>query len=111
VYAKSLARQFNGTFPTAAFQGGLDRALGDDGVRGMRHATAIREILERHPEFDLLRTRVDEFLESGIRPALRKLGEDPDLRVELKAVQRVFKLALTFEATDTLLADGVPRLR
>jgi len=107
VYAKGLNRQFRGAFPTAAFQGGLERALKNGGTRGMKRAKSIGQVLERHPEFDLLRTPVDEFLGKDIQPALRSLGDNPDFRVELKAVQRVFKLAPTFEATDALLADGI----
>ena len=44
--------------------------------------------------------------DDGIAPS-SAAGEDEQFRTELKAVQRVFKLAPTFEATDALLADGV----
>ncbi|MBI1853620.1 MAG: hypothetical protein HYR85_25055 [Planctomycetes bacterium] len=105
VYAKSLERQFREAFPTTAFAGGLERALGNGGARGLRHAEPLRRIIERHPEFDLLRTPVDEFLSKSLRAEFQGLAKDETFRLELKAVQRVFKLAPTFEATDALLAD------
>lgn len=107
VYAKTLERQFREAFPTAAFAGGLERALGNGGAHGLRHAEPLGRIIERHPEFDLLRTPVDEFLSKGIRGEFQGLAKDETFQLELKAVQRVFKLAPTFEATDSMLADGL----
>ena len=107
VYAKSLERQFREAFPTAAFSGGLERALRNGGARGMRHAELTHQIIETHPAFDLLRTSVDDFLNEGVNPELRGAVQEEGFRLELKAAQRVFKLAPTFEATDTLLADGL----
>jgi hypothetical protein len=37
-YAKTLERQFREAFPTAAFGGGLERALRNGGAHGIRHA-------------------------------------------------------------------------
>ena len=50
---------------------------------------------------------MDDFLKNGIHPDFRALAQDEDFRLEVKAVQRVFKLAPTFEATDALLADDL----
>lgn len=107
VYAKTLERQFREAFPTAAFGGGLERALGNGGTHGVRNAEVLGRIIERHPEFDLLRTPIDEFLSKGIRSEFQALAKEETFRLELKAVQRVFKLAPTFEATDAVLADGL----
>jgi hypothetical protein len=107
IYGKTLERQFREAFPTAAFAGGLERALSNDGARGMRHAETLVRIIDRHPEFDLLRTRIDEFLRDGIGAEFQALVKDETFRPELKAVQRVFKLAPTFEATAALLADDI----
>ncbi len=107
IYAKTLEREFREAFPTTAFAGGLSRALGNGGVRGIRHAEALGRIIERHPEFSLLRTPVDDFLSKRISAEFEGLAEDKTFRLELKAVQRVFKLAPTFEAADALLADGL----
>jgi hypothetical protein len=107
IYAKALERQFREAFPTAAFAGGLERALGTGGARGFHHAASLGQIIERYPEFDLLRTPVDEFLTKGVGTEFRGLAKDETFRLELKAVQRAFKLAPTFDATDALLADGL----
>ncbi|RPJ61520.1 MAG: hypothetical protein EHM23_06595, partial [Acidobacteria bacterium] len=107
LYGKTLERRFRDAFPTAAFAGGLERALHNGGAHGVRDPESLARIIERHPEFDLLSTPVDEFLSKGIRPELHSLARDESLRLELKAVQRVFKLTPTFDTTDTLLADGL----
>lgn len=106
LYAKTLDRQFREAFPTAAFAGGLERALASKQVRGIKHAKDLGQVIETQPDFDLLRTSVDEFVEKR-GGGLGALAKDPSFRVELKAVQRIFKLAPTFEATDTLLSDGL----
>ncbi|MFN7962436.1 MAG: neuraminidase-like domain-containing protein [Thermoanaerobaculia bacterium] len=103
LYARMLERQFREAFPTAAFAGGLERALATGGAAGLKHGQELGRILDRHPNFDLLRSPVDEFLDHQAGA----LGGNSSFRVELKAVQRVFKLAPSFEATDTLLADGL----
>ena len=50
---------------------------------------------------------MDDFLKNGIHPDFQALAKDETFRLEVKAVQRVFKLAPTFEATDALLADDL----
>ncbi len=107
VYGKTLERQFREAFPTTAFAGGLERALLNDAAHGLRRAQDIGRFLESHETFELLNTPVDDFLKNGIGPDFQALAEDEDFRLELKAVQRVFKLAPTFEATNVMLADGV----
>ncbi|HEU4854668.1 MAG TPA: neuraminidase-like domain-containing protein [Nitrosospira sp.] len=107
IYGKTLAREFRLAFPTTAFSGGLDRALNNGGARGMPHAEALSRFLDRNPEFELLNTPVDDFLKNSDRPGLQALADDESFRLELKAVQRVFKLVPTFEGTDALLADGL----
>lgn len=104
--AKMLDRQFREAFPTAAFAGGLERALAAGGAAGVKHARDLGRIIDRHAEFDLLRTSVDEFVKKR-GGELGALAKDQSFRTELKAVQRVFKLAPTFEATDALLSDGL----
>ncbi len=106
LYARMLERQFREAFPTAAFAGGLERALAARGTAGVKHAVDLQRIIDGHAEFDLLRTSVDEFLDKH-GDKLGAVAKDASFRAELKAVQRVFKLAPTFEATDALLADGL----
>lgn len=107
VYGSMLERQFREAFPTTAFSGGLTRALQNGGSRGLRNPRDLNRFLERYEQFELLQTPVDEFLDQNIDSDLRPLATNPDFRLEVKAVQRVFKLAPTFEATDALLADDL----
>ena len=110
VYGKALARQVQQAYPTMAFAGGLERALEDGEVPGLARGQALSGFLERHPEFDLVRTTVDDFLEAQHSRA-DTLALDDGFRHELKAVQRVHKLTGTFEATAALLANGVHSAR
>ncbi len=107
VYGRMLARRFREAFPTTAFAGGLERALGNGGAAGLRHAEALGRLLQRHEDLELLTMPLDDFLEKKLDPALRPLARDEAFRLELKAVQRVFKLAPSFAATDALLADDL----
>jgi hypothetical protein len=107
VYGKTLERQFREAFPTTAFAGGLERALSNGGTHGLRNADDLSRFLQRHENFELLNTPVDDFLKNNIPSDFQPIAKDEDFRLELKAVQRVFKLAPTFEATDAMLADGV----
>lgn len=105
VFGKMLEREFRGAFPTAAFAGGLERALNNGGSKGLKQGRQINRFLERNENFELLNTPVDDFLNGNSEndPA----GGDVEFRQELKAVQRVFKLAPSFEATDELLAENL----
>ena len=100
---KNLERQFREAFPTTAFSARLERSLSNGGPRGLKHGEVLSQLLEQHVEFDLLHTRVDDFLDNNPRSEFEVLG----FREELQGVQRVFKLAPTFAATDALLADGL----
>ncbi|MEY9325819.1 hypothetical protein AB7M37_004885 [Sinorhizobium fredii] len=103
-YARSLERQFRQAFPTAAFAGALQKALENGEAKALRHARTLSHIIDRHPEFDLHRTPIDSFLDGS---GLGNAAHDPDLRAELKAVQRLFKFAPRFETTHALLRDGI----
>ena len=107
LYAGQLERRFREAFPTAAFAGGLARALRNGGTHGFEHAAPLQRFLDDHEDFELLTTHIDEFLDKQARPAHRAAARTEGFRRELKATQRVFKLAPRFEATDALLADGV----
>ncbi|MDN3514337.1 MAG: neuraminidase-like domain-containing protein [Candidatus Brocadia sp.] len=107
VYGKMLERQFREAFPTTAFTGGLERALHNGGTYGLRQGQALSQFLDRHETFEFLNTPVDDFLKKSVHPDFQVLAKDETFRLELKAVQRVFKLAPTFEATDALLADDL----
>ena len=107
VYGRMLERQFREAFPTTAFAGGLERALSNGGAHGLRHAEALNGLLARHADFELLNTPVDDFLKNSVFPDIQAFANEESFRLEVKAVQRVFKLAPTFEATDALLGDDL----
>jgi hypothetical protein len=107
VYGRMLERRFREAFPTTAFTGGLERALQNGGAHGLKNAGVLGSFLDRHENFELLNTPVDDFLKNHLHREFRALGKDETFKLELKAVQRVFKLAPTFAATDALLADDL----
>ncbi len=107
IYGKALERQFREAFPSASFAGGLDRALSNGGVHGIRRAKDVQGFLAQHPDFELLSTPIDTFLDNGVQPASAELAADDDFRRELKAIQRVFKLVPNFDGTETLRTDGI----
>ena len=107
VYGKTLERQFREAFPTTAFAGGLERALKNGGAHGLRQAEALDRFLAHHENFELLNTPVDDFLNNNIRSEFQLLAKDEGFRLELKAVQRVFKLAPDLRGDRALLADGL----
>lgn len=106
-YGRALARQLREAFPTAAFAGELGRAMRGGQPRGLRHGQRLATFLDGHADFDLLHTRIDEYLERSVRAELRADVAEPGFRGELLAVQRIFKLAPTYEVTDALLSEGV----
>jgi Tc toxin complex TcA C-terminal TcB-binding domain/Neuraminidase-like domain/Salmonella virulence plasmid 28.1kDa A protein len=107
VYGKMLDRQFREAFPTTAFTGGLERALENGGSPGLQQAPALSNFLNHHENFEFLNTSVDDFLQDRVGEDFQELAQNDDFRLELKAVQRVFKLAPNFEATNSLLADDL----
>ena len=103
----TLERQFREAFPTLPSRGDWSEPWVNRARRACATGVTLGQIIERHPEFDLLRTPIDEFLTKSIRPEFRAMAKDETFRLELKAVQRVFKLAPTFEGTEGILADGI----
>ena len=93
VYGKMLDRQFREAFPTTAFTGGLERALQNGGAQGIQRAETLGRFLDRHETFEFLKTPVDNFFQDNIDPEFRELATDANFRLEVKAVQRVFKLS------------------
>jgi len=105
LYGKMLEKRFREAFPTAAFTGGLERAISNGGAKGLKHADKLRRFLRKHEEFEFLNTPIEEFLKTKLSRDLAALGKDEQFKLELKAVQRVFKLTMNYEAMDILLAD------
>ena len=107
IYGKTLERSFREAFPTTAFAGGLGRALQNGGSQGLRQPEVLGRFLDLHPNFEILNTPIDAFVNNGVHPEFREQAQDESFRLELKAVQRVFKLSPNFAATDALLADNL----
>ena len=101
-FGAHLETQFKLAFPTAAFRGGLDRAIASQQTLGLREGTKLHEVLSQNPELELHKTPVETFLAED--PVL---GRDEAFKLEFKAAQRLFKLNQDFEAVNTLRQDNI----
>ena len=106
-YGKTLAQQFREAFPTTAFTGGLERAMHNGGVKGLKLPELVGSFLDGHEQFEFLTTPIDDFFKTRLSRNMDELAQNEELRLELKGIQRVFKLTPNFEATDELLADDL----
>ncbi|GAA0193468.1 hypothetical protein GCM10009122_56400 [Fulvivirga kasyanovii] len=102
VYGKTLHGQFSTAFPTMAFSGSLDRALQSDSKPGLKNPRKVKKVIDSNPDFEFLTTPIDEFAKKN-----EDLRKDENLKLEFKAVQRVFKLTPDFESTNTLMKDNL----
>lgn len=103
-YAARLDWRFERRFPTASFAAKLGRAVVDRGDLP-RASAAVASFLDDNPGFELDRHLIDHYLLD--HPISRqRISDDPQLRQDLMAVQRVFRLQPTFSATETLLRHG-----
>jgi receptor-binding and translocation channel-forming TcA subunit of Tc toxin/ABC toxin-like protein/neuraminidase-like protein len=107
VFGRMLERQFREAFPTTAFVGGLERALREGESRGVKNPEQVSAFLEQNQDFDLLTTSVDEHLNKPARGNVAAFAKDESFSQQLKGLQRVFKVAPRYEASDALLADGL----
>lgn len=107
-YALLLTKRLQREYPTAAFAGGLARDI-EGGRPALREAPAIRDFLDQNPAFDLRSISVDAYLKKGGQRFLqgRSREQRAAFTTQLKSAQRVYKVAPNYEATDTLLADGI----
>ena len=101
-YANLLSRRAARVYPTAAFTGGLERALqADASAIAIPEAPEIARFLDRAETFELATTSVRGFeKEFGDTDGARVLIEP------LEATQRVFKLSPDFATTNAILAAG-----
>lgn len=122
-YAKLIALRFQRTYPTAAFAAGLEHDL--KGPRSQpsvkqakgttkaatealqKQAPRLLQFLDKNPDFELASTGVERYLKEKANPDTATLTRDQEFVMHLKATQRVYKIAPTYEATNTLLSDGV----
>lgn len=104
-YVQTIVRTLENAYPTAAVAKKIRRE--DGGTFGVE----VADFLELHPEFDLRKTPVDSFL-SEIKAQegtsrLSRRTDSPDLSGKLKSMQRVFRLAPSYESMSALIEDGV----
>lgn len=118
-----LAARFKQAYPTQAFTGALNRAQQSaqkraaatpDSTLPLQYADRIRQFLQENPGFDFMDTgkTIESWLNAA-KPAKRRAAAvadsdaDAGFADELKAVQRVFRLNPDFDASMTLLSDGL----
>jgi hypothetical protein len=104
-YAALLRRRAELGFPTAAFAGDLKRALNSRQKPAV--GPDVLRFLDTHPAFELATMSVDGFIKGEAQPRFFNAPIKPDVVQQLKAVQRVYKVAPSFDAANTLLADGI----
>lgn len=100
-FAATLEKNFAKKFPTTAFAARLKR----DEKPAIESKNELVNFFEAHPAFDLQQHRIEDFLASspaGVSPAAK-----PFVAGQLRRIQRIFKLAPSYEASSTLLNKGV----
>jgi Tc toxin complex TcA C-terminal TcB-binding domain/Neuraminidase-like domain/Salmonella virulence plasmid 28.1kDa A protein len=104
LYADKLEKNFSRKYPTAAFAQKLKK---DPAVKIEGH-DEIASYLNDHPDFDLLHTRVHQFI--AAHPPQAAAQNQPNktpLANQLKKVQRIFKLAPDYKTAASLLSDNI----
>jgi peptidoglycan hydrolase-like protein with peptidoglycan-binding domain len=94
-YAAALASQAERLYPTIA----VAAEIGRNGATPLANFAATQALLYANPDLDLRAENVDSFFKAA--------PIDPEVRAEIKAVQRVQRLAPDATTTRSLLEDGV----
>ena len=106
-FARLLTLQFHRACPTAAFAAGLRTELRGGGETKMPMGAQIAQFFDANPDFDLATHAVDRYLADHANAETATLLRQHDLAPQLKAVQRVYKVAPEYGATSALLKDGI----
>ena len=102
LHASKLVRRMEKEYPQQAFNAQLER----DPANPLPYAEALRAALRDDPSFDLRTANLDVYFRE--KQVTAEAGaEAPAGLEELKAAQRIFKLAPTYRQTNTLLAENV----
>lgn len=111
-YARLLATRFEKTYPTAAFAGGMQRAI-DQKQKTFENAPQILDFIDFHPDFELHTTSVKGYLakHAARRFQSEAAKADSGFVRDLQASQRVSKISPSSEASATLISDGVHSAR
>lgn len=99
-FAAIVQQSFERAYPTTAFAAHLQRA---ERTPISRKADVV-SFLNKNPRFYLDRHRIDQYLAEQ-KDALQAVPEETV--ATLKSIQRVFKLAPTYQVVNTLLANNV----
>lgn len=109
-YAETLTQRIAAAFPTAAVAAEAEKAgFPDEGdvvtffKRTVFHDDSARAGL---PDFDLRTTHIDRYLQQNPN-ASTGIADQSQLAVQLKSMQRVFKLTAHYPEMRALLADGL----
>jgi hypothetical protein len=100
-FATQLEAAFTHTFPSVAFGSRLQK----DTSNKLPHKKAISKILLEHDDFDLLHSRVGEFVKE--KHSNLPEEESKEITEHLRKVQRVFKLSPKYETASALLNEDI----
>ena len=100
-FAEILERNFAKQFPTAAFSSRLKK----DKKSTFEQKENITNFFDAHPDFDLQHDRVETFLKTHSKAI--SVEAKPLMAGQLRRLQRIFKLAPTYEASSALLSKGI----
>lgn len=106
-FATLLTLQFHRAYPTAAFTAGLQRDLQSGRREGVVQGDRLAQFFGNNPDFELATMGIERYVREKASPDTAALANDPAFVQQLKATQRVFKLAPDYDATAALLGDGV----
>jgi len=111
-YATLLTNRFAQLYPTASFAGGLQRASAASPKQAAFAGVAdILTFLNAHSDFEFNTTNIDTYIANKANAGTFNLPNRATFTQQLKAVQRVFKVAPTYDQSSTLLADGIHTAR
>jgi hypothetical protein len=100
-FSEKLEKNFTKKFPTTAFSARLQK----DKNSKLEHAASLVKFFNANPRFDLQHHRIETFLSENSKTVKRE--KTPVLAGQLRRLQRVFKLAPTYEATHALMSKGI----
>jgi hypothetical protein len=99
--AKVLLKSMESKYPTSAFAAQFKR----DANSSLSHSKAMSDILDNNPDFDLAKGDVRVLFQAKSSTPVTQ--DETATMEQLKAVQRIFKLAPTFQQTKALLESGI----
>jgi Tc toxin complex TcA C-terminal TcB-binding domain/Neuraminidase-like domain/Salmonella virulence plasmid 28.1kDa A protein len=100
-FSATLEKNFTKKFPTAAFSSRLK----EDKRSTIVQKDVLSEFFEEHPDFDLQHHRIEAFVHAHPKKIAKEHRQG--LTDQLRRIQRVFKLAPSYEASTALLNKGI----